>query len=428
MLIKNICFFLFASFIIFNHQSLAGTKNSHPVKPKKVFDAHESYVRFHFNDNDMDFTFAGIVLGAISTGGAEIGEAYRVAANIKDGDSLSWQTEWAKMADLAKARGENSLSKGHKVSARDQFLRASYYYRVSLMGKMPDDPSLVENTRLSREMLKEAGKLYEIPLEYFEVPFEGTALPGYFRKAASSNKPLKTLIMIGGGETFAEDLYFYIAQAAFDRGYNFMTVDLPGQGLLPLAGKPFRHDMNVPLKAVVDYALKRSDVDAEKLIVYGYSGGGGFVPQTATFDPRIKAIAMNSCVVDAKALFATMPVVKATKKEMSTWSTFHLNTVKLINWRWGVAMDNPAGLVDANEGFSFDPQKIKIPALIIVGEGEYKSEEVKRQQKICFDNFSHPLKRFVITPANEGASNHCVMENRKLASQVFFDWADEVLK
>ena len=55
--------------------------------------------------------------------------------------------------------------------------------------------------------------------------------------------------MIGGGETFAEDLFFYIAPQAYDRGYNFMTVDLPGQGLLPLEGKCFRPDMQVPMKA-----------------------------------------------------------------------------------------------------------------------------------------------------------------------------------
>ena len=88
--------------------------------------------------------------------------------------------------------------------------------------------------------------------------------------------------MIGGGETFAEDLFFYIAPQAYERGYNFMTVDLPGQGLLPLEGKTFRPDMQVPLKAVVDYALGRPEVDPQRLAVYGYSGGGGFAPQAAS--------------------------------------------------------------------------------------------------------------------------------------------------
>jgi len=169
-------------------------------------------------------------------------------------------------------------------------------------------------------------------------------------------------------------------------------------------------------------------VDRARLAVYGYSGGGGFVPQAAMHDPRIKAIVMNSCVVDARPLFAIMPVVKATAQEIASWSSFHRNTVKLICWRWGVPMDKPSGLVEANEGFRFDPAKVAVPALVIVGEGEYQSQEVKRQQQLCMDNLPHPRKKFVVTPAIEGAANHCVMENRSLVSQVVFDWLDELFQ
>jgi pimeloyl-ACP methyl ester carboxylesterase len=360
--------------------------------------------------------------------GVEIGEAFYTASKIKDGDAASWQEEWFKMARLAEARGEKSLAGGHKVSARDQFQRASYYYRISLLSILPDDPRLKERALKSRSLMKKAGELFDPPMEYFEIPFEGTVLPGYFRKAAAGTKPAKTLIMIGGGETFAEDLVFYIAPQTYDRGYNFMTVDLPGQGLLPMEGKPFRPDMNVPMKAVVDYALSRPDVDPQRLAAYGYSGGGGFVPQAAMHDGRIKAIAMNSAVVDAYPLFSTMPVVLATKKEIKSWTTFHGNIVKAICWRWGVTMDKPSGLAEANKGFTFDPAKVAVPALLIVGEGEYKSTEVKRQQQVCMDNFPNPMKKMIITPTTEGATNHCVMENRSLVSQVLFDWLDDVFK
>ena len=395
---------------------------------KKLFDAHESLVRYHFQDSDMDFSFGSLVLGATVNHGCEIGEAFTTAGNIKDGDVASWQEEWIKTAGRVEARGERSLAEGHKVSARDQLQRASYYYRVGMLGMMPDDPRLRETARKSRSLLRKAGELFDPPVEFVEIPFEGTVLPGYFRKAAAGTKPVKTLIMVGGGETFAEDLFFYIAPQAFDRGYNFLTVDLPGQGLHPLDGKPFRRDMNVPLKAVVDYALGRPDVDPRRLAMYGYSGGGGFVPQAAMHDPRIQAIAMNSCVVDGRSLFATMPVVRATQQEIDSWSSFHRNTVKLNAWRWGVPMDKPSGLVQANEGFCFDPTRVFVPALIIVGEGEYKSEEVKRQQRIAMDQLPNPKKKLVITPSAEGASNHCIMENRSLVSQVLFDWLDEVLK
>jgi len=406
----------------------ADQKATESSGPKKVFDAHDTNVRYHFNDTDMDFNFGTVVLGSTVNHGVEIGEAFFAASQIKDGDAASWQEAWFKLARLAEARGEQALAGGHKVSARDQLQRASYYYRISLLSILPSDPRLRERALKSRSLLKKAGTLFDPPLEYFEIPFEGTVLPGYFRKAAPGVKPEKTLIMIGGGETFAEDLHFYIGPQTHDRGYNFMTVDLPGQGLLPLEGKVFRPDMNVPMKAVVDYALSRADVDPNRLAAYGYSGGGGFVPQAAMHDPRIKAIAMSSAVVDAYPLFSTMPVVLATKKEIASWSTFHGNIVKAVCWRWGVPMDQPSGLAPANKGFTFDPAKIAVPALLIIGEGEYKSEEVKRQQKLCMDKLTNPMKKMVITPTNEGATNHCVMENRSLVSQVLFDWLDDVFK
>jgi hypothetical protein len=394
-------------------------------EPKQVFDAHETSVRYHFHDPDMDFTFGSLVLGAMVNHGCEIGEAFRTAAHIKDGDAASWQQEWARTARLAAARGEHSLARGHRVSARDQLQRAAYYYRQAML---PDDPRLPEYAGKSRRLLIRAGALFDPPLEYFEIPFEGTVLPGFFRKAAAGAEPVKTLIMIGGGETFAEDLFFPIAPQTHDRGYNFMTVDLPGQGLLPLAGKFFRPDMQVPMQAVVDYALSRPEVDRQRLAVYGYSGGGGCVPQAASHDRRIKAVVMNTCVVNGRALFATMPVVQATQQEIASWSSFHGNIVKLVCWRWGVPMDKPAALVAANEGFRFDPAKVAVPALVIVGEAEYQSVEIKRQQQLCLDNLPNPKKKLVVTPASEGAANHCVMENRSLMSQVVFDWLDELFQ
>lgn len=394
----------------------------------KAFDAHATAFAYFFKDDDMDFHFGNLILGSVVNHGAEIGEAFYAASRIKDGDASSWQDEWSALARRVEARGEKALAQGHRVSARDQLQRAAYYYRFSLLAMLPNDPQFKSRARKARRLLRRAGTLFDPPLAYVEIPFENTVLPGYFRKAAPDNTPRKTLIMIGGGETFAEDLFFYLAPQAFARGYNFLTVDLPGQGLLPLEGKVFRPDMDVPMKAVVDYALGRRDVDAKRLAAYGISGGGGFVPQAAMHDPRIKAIAMSSAVVDAYPLFAAMPVTRATPKAIASWSSFHANIVKVINWRWGVPMDKPSALVEANRGFTFDPAKITVPALLVVGEGEYKSAETQRQQQLCMAKLPNPMKKLVVTPSDEGASNHCIMENRSIVGEVVFDWLDEVLK
>lgn len=394
------------------------------------FDMHAPYVRYHFQEYDMDFTFGSVVLGGVMNGGVEIGEAFATAAKIKDGDAASWQDEWFKMAQLAEARGEKSLKGGHKVSARQQLMRASNYYRISLMAMLPEDQRLAERGKKSRELMRKAGKLMEPPLEYFEVPFEGTVLPGYFRAAKAGGKPRKTLLMLGGGETFAEDLIFFIMPQAIERGYNFITVDLPGQGLMPLQGKHFRADMWKAVMAVVDKNIGRPQIDKKRLAVYGMSGGGGFAPQAAQHDKRLKAVVANSCVVDAHPLFASMtPVTTATADKVASWTSFHANTVKGVAWRWNVPMDNIPALVDANKGFTFSPEKVKVPLLSIVGQGEYDGgAEVQRQQKACIDGVANANKKLIVTPLSEGASNHCIMENRSVMAQEVFDWLDGALK
>ncbi|QJT09468.1 alpha/beta hydrolase family protein [Oceanidesulfovibrio marinus] len=393
-----------------------------------AFDAHANTFSYFFEDGDMDFHFGNLILGSAGNGGVETGEAYYVASQIQDGDAASWQQQWFELARRVQARGEQSLAGGHTVSACTQFLRAAYYYRLSVISMLPDDPQLKERAAAARELMRKAGALMDPPLEYIEIPFEDTVLPGFFRKAANGYAPTKTLIMIGGGETFAEDLYFYIAPQAFARGYNFMTVDLPGQGVLPSEGLVFRPDMYVPMQAVVDYAVGMPEVDTERLAMFGYSGGGGFAPQAAEHDPRIKAVVMSAAVVDAYPLFSDMPAVVATPEEMAAWSSFHANVVQVICWRWGVPMDTPSALAEANKGFTFDPTGIDVPALIVVGEGEMKSDEVRRQQKLALGGFSNPDSKMVVTPSNEGASNHCIMENRSIVGQVVFDWLDDIFE
>jgi pimeloyl-ACP methyl ester carboxylesterase len=400
---------------------------AHASDDEKTFDAHASAFQYFFKDGDMDFHFANLILGSAVNGGVATGEAFYAASQIKDGDAASWQKAWNDQAMWAEERGEKSLAAGHTISARDQFLRAAYYYRISVISMLAENPEFKKRGDKTRELMRKAGKLFDPPLEYFEVPFEDTVLPGFFR-AASGKGPHKTLLMIGGGETFAEDLYFYIAPQAFDRGYNFVTVDLPGQGMLPLEGKIFRTDTNVPMKAVVDYILKRPEIDPKSLASYGISGGGLFVPQAAQHDSRIKAVVMSSATVDGYALFAEMPAAMATDKDKASWTSFHADVVKAICWRYGVPEDKPSKLIDANKGNTFDPAKISVPALIILGEGEYKSEEVQRQQKLAMDGFTNPNKKMVVTPEKEGATNHCLFENRELVGQVVFDWLDEVFK
>lgn len=427
---------LLSSVLVLLSVSLAvagAQKNTDSSKSKEVdaqkneYEAHRQYIKIHFDDDEMDFSLQWI-LGSISNGGCEIGEALYTISRIEDGKPTSWQQEWEAMAERVRARGDDALAAGHKTSAREAFLKASNYYRTALVSVLPDNPNFKRLGEKCRSSFKMAAKLFNPPVEYLELPFEGTVLPGYFMKVDDSGRKRKTLIMIGGGETFAEELYFYIAAAAIRRGYNFMTVDIPGQGMLPLEGLFFRADSEVPLKTVVDHALSREEVDPERLAMYGISGGGYFVPRAATVDKRIKAVVVNSAVIDEYRLFTGMPNAQATPEKLKTWGAFHKATASVVSWRWGLDPSDIIGLAEKNKGWDFDPSLVTCPALALIGAGEYTNQEVRRQQREFIDSVANPNKKLIVTPADEGASSHCIGENRSLMSQVVFNWLDELFE
>ncbi len=231
--------------------------------------------------------------------------------------------------------------------------------------------------------------------------------------------------MIGGGETFAEDLYFHIAPAALTRGYNFATADLPGQGGLPLEGLTFRTDMDVPMRAVVDHLLDRPDVDPERLAAYGISDGGYIVPRAAAYDKRLKACVANSLLYDLNRIFmaSVLQFGELFKKhDPMTWYI-----LDMIAWRWGVS--NPMGLMAKNRKAKFDPAQLTCPTLIVIGEGEYAgSKEAQYQQHSGLEAVDNDQKALVITPIDEGAGHHVLGDNLPLMSQVVLDWLDETLK
>ena len=65
----------------------------------------------------------------------------------------------------------------------------------------------------------------DVPFDVVSIPYEnGKSLPGYFLKADETEKPRPTLLSLGGGDSLAEELYFWGGgAAALRRGYNAVS-------------------------------------------------------------------------------------------------------------------------------------------------------------------------------------------------------------
>jgi dipeptidyl aminopeptidase/acylaminoacyl peptidase len=178
------------------------------------------------------------------------------------------------------------MEKRHRTSARQAYLRAFTYYRTATPLLRATDPRFRATWQMMRSCFQRAAELLDPPIKPVEIPFEGNTLPAYFVRAADDGERRPTLVVVGGGETFAEDLYFWGGTGAADRGYNALLVDMPGQGATPFSGMHHRYNSEVPMAAVMDYLEGRPEVDASRVAAYGVSLGGYMVLRSAAFARR----------------------------------------------------------------------------------------------------------------------------------------------
>src|SRR3712207_1996517 len=252
-----------------------------------------------FADPEMDFQLLRS-LGAPNYMGAAVGEILAAVRSIKDGDPRTWPSAFAALGDQTRSVARSVLPK-HPVSARDHFQCASMYYRAA---EYYDDP-VTDTSRshglASRDAFLEAAKLMPWKSEVLQIRFEDVWLPGYFMQPVDADgRPRKTVIVLTGFDGTGEELYFQTGQAALERGWNVLVAEGPGQtGLLRFhPNVAFRPDYEVPVGAMIDYALSRVEVDPQRLALYGISLGGYFAPRAAAHDDRIKALVANSPIPD----------------------------------------------------------------------------------------------------------------------------------
>jgi hypothetical protein len=194
-----------------------------------------SDIRYRFKTPAFEFMFQR-VLGMQTNGGSEIGESFYAASLVTENDPRSWVVAWTQVARQVEQWGATALAAGHVVSAREAYLRAYVYNRAALAFIDPFDAAAKPAWQHAVDCFRRSAALADPVVQPVSVPCGGVDLPGYFVESPDGQAKRKTLLMIGGGDTYVEDLYLIIGPAAVKRGYNLLIVDLPGQAGCPSMG------------------------------------------------------------------------------------------------------------------------------------------------------------------------------------------------
>jgi dienelactone hydrolase len=108
---------------------------------------------------------------------------------------------------------------------------------------------------------------------------------------ASGNGPKPTILYLPGMDQVKEDYPNPFNNKFASRGMNICSMDGPGQGECNI-NAVWQDENNYALAAekVVDWLIKRDDVDPEKIAIFGTSMGSRWGVQVAAHDKRIKAV------------------------------------------------------------------------------------------------------------------------------------------
>ena len=393
-----------------------------------------------FKSHEMDWLFKRTLI-AMSEKGAEIGECLYAASLVRERDADSWVAAWASLGERLLSQGKASLAAGHRISAREAFLRATTYYRNAEYLCSRKDPQAFELWDRSRKAFHAACDLYEPPIRRIDVEFEGCRLPGYFWPCDESSTPRPTLFAVGGNDDSGEESFFWNGPAAHRRGYNYFTFEYPGhRGAVHLYPGTMikRGDQEKPFRAAFDVLEALPGVD-RRIALLGYSGGGYVVTRVAAFEERVAALIASTPLVDGeragKAFFGLVD-------KMPTWLLMALVSLKfgrdpalgrLFEYTlWTIGLKDISGikayLADASrERFSIEglEQRISCPVLALIGGGEGK--DLFDQTDEFLAAVSSKVKtKHVFTPELDGSDDHCQLDNRLRANMVMFDWLDDV--
>jgi predicted alpha/beta-fold hydrolase len=378
-------------------------------------------------------------LGYVYYGGADISECMTTARRITDGDFESWYTEWYRTAERVYAEAEASRAAGHSVSARQGYLRSSNYFRTSsiVLFGTPVDPRLVEAFDRQTEAFRKAASLFSLPVEFIQIPYEDTTMPGYFYRVDDTRAPRQTLIVTGGYDGTVEEAYFAIAAAGLRRGYNCLCFDGPGQGgMLIKQQRYFRPDWENVVRPVVDYALRRPEIDPKRIALYGGSWGGYLAPRAATGEHRIAACIADPGQFDMIMAFKRrLPLPKEVLDQLPDVDPAvlqpifdHVMSNPTSAWPfkrglWVHGVDTLFDLLHIYTQYSLVDvaQQITCPTLVCQAE----SDPVAALAPQLYEALTCP-KRFVLFTNEEGAGEHCEAGARSLFDQRAFDWLDAI--
>ena len=386
-----------------------------------------------FKDQEMNFTILRALMGVYDDC-ATLGECLQVVQNTKNGDNETFIKEWQWIGNLNLKRAIIAKDKGDFIRARENYFRASTYFKSAMITINPLDTRHKEFWKLSVDCFEKAGALLECAVEKIQVILNDKILPCYFIPA-KKDEVCPVIFLVTGGEGSNTEMYFWVGAYALKNGYSVFLNEGPGNfSAMYTSGLSMMANSEVPIGKALDILCSRPDVDVDRIAMLGISFGGYLVARAAIFDKRIKALIPNSPLTNIhKMLTSVFPnfifqlpdwLINFIKKYLMSYSD--RATLDLLLWEGGTKTFKEG--INILKAYSIEglESKITCPTLALAAEGEGK--EFDRQAKDFIEKISSAEKTLRIFTNEEGAGSHCQVDNHRLMNEVVITWLNKLWK
>jgi dienelactone hydrolase len=258
--------------------------------------------------------------------GLDDSEVDRIVKGIRTffawGTSHDWIAEWTNAGHEYAARAEAAMAAGHEVTAGETWRLASacYFFGWYIHNHFVPIPARDKAHTLCLEAYRKAAPLLAPPCERVEIPFRSRTLPAYFRRPDGTTRRWPVVIVVGGANSTKEENHPLTTQM-LQRGLATLVYDGPGQNEYLLnGGEPLSMAAyDASLNAVVDWLAADARIDADRIALFGRSGGGITGLHAAASEPRLTAVVAHPATYDWGPRMRNNMDVLTLPMEVGTW-------------------------------------------------------------------------------------------------------------
>jgi dipeptidyl aminopeptidase/acylaminoacyl peptidase len=219
-------------------------------------------------------------------------------------------------------------------------------------------PQHVELHNKKRECFSNYARLADHKIEAVSIPFKTKSIPGWFHLPPGySGGKVPVVIAIPGMDSFKEINVALANDRWMQRGVAVLSIDGPGQYESPLLGVYVSMQNWIDAgPAVLDWLLRRPEIDGQRIGVSGASFGSFFGTILTANEPRIAATAVISTCLEpgCRTIFEE---ASPTFKKRFMWMSNYTDEAKFNEFAKTLTWEGHV-------------ERIRTPYLVVAGEAD----------------------------------------------------------